>query len=349
MASVARARRLRRQAAVRNRGHLPSRHDANQELRSIEHMLVHDGTPPDVLELVAAPHVLVCARQRVFRNDVGNTRRSRAQGLHLEAIRVASLSDLELIDLGEELSSGAFQWQPVTWRRRRGKDYAIACTRDKVAATALSTILGAAWIPLRHGGAWGIGPERGTLATTEMLTRNLPWFLDRRDGWVLRADVKECFEHLRYDAVLKRLATFVSDPDILTLVAGFLRAVESAPGVGVGRGTVLGPLLANIALSAIDVEYPEIGDRFTAIRGIPVLASEALPGGCEQSVQSVADSGIFWHLFQSSDLIRAYNRSVGARNIRSRNRPNSAPGAAQTSTSGGRTEKNHSRRGKESP
>jgi hypothetical protein len=48
---------------------------------------------------------------------------------------------------------------------------------------------------------------------------------------------------------------------MLDLVADFLQSVETEEGIGLGRGTLLGPLLADVAFSYVDRNWPEIGVR----------------------------------------------------------------------------------------
>jgi RNA-directed DNA polymerase len=77
--------------------------------------------------------------------------------------------------------------------------------------------------------------------------------------WVLECDVKACFDEISHTALMDRLRMRIKDKRVCSLVKAFLRAgVITADGqreetyTGAPQGGILSPLLANIALSALD-------------------------------------------------------------------------------------------------
>ncbi|WSD73822.1 group II intron reverse transcriptase/maturase (plasmid) [Streptomyces sp. NBC_01591] len=80
--------------------------------------------------------------------------------------------------------------------------------------------------------------------------------------WVLDADIEACFDNIAHSALLERMRRRVGDKRVLTLVKAFLKAgIMSADGetrdtnTGTPQGGIASPLLANIALSALDEHF----------------------------------------------------------------------------------------------
>ena len=80
--------------------------------------------------------------------------------------------------------------------------------------------------------------------------------------WVLDADIEACFDNIAHSALLDRVRRRVGDKRVLALVKAFLKAgIMSADGgirdtnTGTPQGGIVSPLLANIALSALDEHF----------------------------------------------------------------------------------------------
>jgi RNA-directed DNA polymerase len=79
--------------------------------------------------------------------------------------------------------------------------------------------------------------------------------------WVLEADIKACFDEISHTALMDRFRARIKDKRICSLVKAFLKSgIFTELGgkeetlTGTPQGGILSPLLANIALSALD-EY----------------------------------------------------------------------------------------------
>ncbi len=95
---------------------------------------------------------------------------------------------------------------------------------------------------------------------------------------VLEADIRACFDEIGHSALMERLRARIKDKRICALVKAFLKAgVMTFPGdredslTGTPQGGILSPLLANIALSALDEHFarqwePDHGQRKKRIR-----------------------------------------------------------------------------------
>jgi RNA-directed DNA polymerase len=80
--------------------------------------------------------------------------------------------------------------------------------------------------------------------------------------WVLEADIRACFDEIGHNALMGRFRGRIKDKRICALVKAFLKAgVMTHIGdredslTGTPQGGILSPLLANIALSALDEHF----------------------------------------------------------------------------------------------
>jgi RNA-directed DNA polymerase len=84
----------------------------------------------------------------------------------------------------------------------------------------------------------------------------------RNYHWVFEADITACFDELSHNAILDRVRARIADKRVLALVKAFLKAgIMSEAGQvrgtasGTPQGGIASPLLANIALSALDEHF----------------------------------------------------------------------------------------------
>src|SRR5580698_1972633 len=80
--------------------------------------------------------------------------------------------------------------------------------------------------------------------------------------WVLEADIRACFDEIGHVPLMDRVRARITDKRVLALVKAFLKAgIMTADGdreetyTGTPQGGILSPLLANIALSALDDHF----------------------------------------------------------------------------------------------
>ncbi len=79
--------------------------------------------------------------------------------------------------------------------------------------------------------------------------------------WVVEGDIEACFDEISHSALMDRVRARVGDKRVLALVKAFLKAgilgedrVLRQNNTGTPQGSILSPLLSNVALSVLD-EY----------------------------------------------------------------------------------------------
>jgi RNA-directed DNA polymerase len=108
--------------------------------------------------------------------------------------------------------------------------------------------------------SYGFRPNRRThdaVAEIHHLASGL-----RTYHWILEADIKSCFDEIGHTPLLDRVRRRIKDKRVCALVKAFLKAgVITAIGdredsnTGTPQGGPLSPLMANIALSALDEHF----------------------------------------------------------------------------------------------
>jgi group II intron reverse transcriptase/maturase len=79
--------------------------------------------------------------------------------------------------------------------------------------------------------------------------------------WAIEGDIKGCFDNIDHHALMVRVRRRIGDPKVSRLVVAFLKAGVMSEmqlvrtEAGTPQGGILSPLLANIALHAIDERY----------------------------------------------------------------------------------------------
>jgi RNA-directed DNA polymerase len=218
----------------------------------------------DLMNLIYDPAFLMHAWQRVSSNaGAGTPGVDKATVAWIEA-RVGVTVFLDYIR--DSLKSGEFR--PVEVRQvmiPKGKSgklrkLGIPTVADRVVQTSLKLVLEpifeADFLPC----SYGFRPNRRThdaIAEIHFLASH-----PRNYQWVLEADIAACFDEIGHTPLLDRVRRRIKDKRVCALVKAFLKAgVMTAAGdreestTGTPQGGPLSPLLANIALSALDEHF----------------------------------------------------------------------------------------------
>lgn len=157
------------------------------------------------------------------------------------------------------------------------RELSILTVTDRVLQRAVLNALAPAFEREFLEGSYGYRPGRGVMHAVERVLRER----DRGFGWVLDADIRDCFDSLEHGVILEGLRRRVRHPLLLRLIELWLEAgakrtppplLEVRPGIwrrsalagpaprrGVPLGAVLSPLLCNIVLHQLDLTLERAG------------------------------------------------------------------------------------------
>jgi RNA-directed DNA polymerase len=133
----------------------------------------------------------------------------------------------------------------------------IATIRDRVVQASLKLVLEpifeADFLPC----SYGFRPNhRAHDAVAEVRM-----FTSHSYEWIVEGDIKACFDEISHSALLDRVRMRVGDRRVMDLVKAFLKAgilgedrVLRENNAGTPQGSILSPLMSNVALSVLD-EY----------------------------------------------------------------------------------------------
>jgi RNA-directed DNA polymerase len=183
----------------------------------------------------------------------------------------ATVADIEnrigvgvfLSQIRDLLKSGEFR--PVEVRqvmipKRSGKlrKLGIPTVTDRVVQAALKLVLEPIFEADFQPCSYGFRPGR----RAHDAIAEIHHFATRGYEWVLEADIRACFDEIGHVPLMDRLRARIKDKRVLALVKAFLKAaIMTADGdreetyTGTPQGGILSPLLANIALSALDDHF----------------------------------------------------------------------------------------------
>lgn len=259
----------------------------------------------DLFNLVYDPAFLVHAWERVASNAGARTPGvDRATVARIESqVGVAAF----LSGIRAALKSGEFapiEVRQVKIPKASGKlrKLGIPTAADRVVQASLKSVLEpiyeADFLPCSHG----FHPNhRAQDAIAEI------HFLAMHSyEWALEADIQACFDEIGHTPLLDRMRQRIKDKRVLALVKAFLKSgVMTTDGnreeslTGAPQGGILSPLLANIALSALDEHFDRqwrqaMGSNYQrAKRRKKGLGNWRLVRYCDDFVVMV--SGERWH------------------------------------------------------
>jgi RNA-directed DNA polymerase len=227
----------------------------------------------DLWNLVCDPATLLVAWSRVSQN-----RGSRTAGIDGRTrLYVEQQQGVErfLSGLRSELKAGEFRPLPVRERmipkgNGRMRRLGIPTLKDRVVQMALKLVIEPIFESGFYPSSFGYRPgRRAQDAIAEIHRFTTPGY-----EWVVEADIEACFDQLAHSQILGEVRRRVADKRVLVLIRSFLRAaVMSETGrlertvTGTPQGGIISPLLANIALSALDRQYEADWQETSRYRG----------------------------------------------------------------------------------
>ena len=218
----------------------------------------------DLFNLVADPAFLLVAWSRVRGNKGAKTAgvdghsaasiQARGVGEFLGALR-DSLRDRSFSPLP---SRERLIPKPGTAKRRR---LGISTIRDRVVQASLKLVLEpvfeADFLPCSYGFRPGRRVHDAVAEVRHLTSRSYEW--------IVEGDIKACFDEISHCALLDKVRARVGDKRVLALVKAFLKAgILTEDGTlkdtdtGTPQGSILSPLLSNVALSVLDEHFAQV-------------------------------------------------------------------------------------------
>jgi RNA-directed DNA polymerase len=246
----------------------------------------------DLYNLVYDPAFLVVAWSRV-RGNKG----ARTAGVDRVAPRqVGAAAEAMLGDLRDDLKARRFAPSRVREKRipksgGKVRRLGIPTARDRVVQSALKLVLEPIFEADFKPCSYGFRPRRRAQdAIAEIHYLASP---NRNYEWVFEADITACFDEISHSALLARVRGRIGDRRIVALVDAFLRAgILTEEGLnrerttGTPQGGILSPLLANIALSALDEHFDA---KWKALGPVWTRAKHRRQGGAVTRLVRYAD------------------------------------------------------------
>lgn len=218
----------------------------------------------DLFNLVYDPAFLVAAWERVSANKGAKTAGiDKVTAAWVETVIGVGVF---LGQIRDSLKSGRFR--PVEVRQvmipkgNTGKfrKLGIPTIADRVVQASLKSVLEPIFEADFQPCSYGFRPIRrphDAIAEIHHLAS-----VPRNYHWVLECDIRACFDEISHTALVDRLRVRIKDKRVCALVKAFLNSGvltelgdrEESP-TGTPQGGILSPLLANIALSALDDHF----------------------------------------------------------------------------------------------
>jgi RNA-directed DNA polymerase len=212
----------------------------------------------DLFNIVCDPAFVLVAWDRVRGNKGART--AGVDGQTARYIEVVRGVEGFLEELRASLRDRSFQPLPARQRaipKAGGKVryLGIATIRDRVAQACVKLVLEpifeADFLPC----SYGFRPNR----RAHDAVAEIHHFTSRSYEWIVEGDIKACFDEISHPALMDRVRGRVGDKRVLALVKAFLKAgILTQDGTladtssGTPQGSILSPLLSNVALSVLD-------------------------------------------------------------------------------------------------
>jgi group II intron reverse transcriptase/maturase len=240
--------------------------------------------------LVTDPRNLRFAAARVARNKGHRT--AGVDGITVRKIAHGEGIDPFLSRLRAELRTRSYRPSPARrvlipkpGQPGKYRPLGIPTVKDRIVQAALKNVLEPIFEADFYPVSYGFRPGKSVFGALEHLRMLLrPWREAETEAqrrlpyqWAIEGDIRGCFDHIDHHALMVRVRRRVGDPKVCQLITVFLKSgvmsgeQYTRTDFGTPQGGILSPLLANIALSAIEERY----ERHVWPRRAPTIRTEA--------------------------------------------------------------------------
>lgn len=169
----------------------------------------------------------------------------------------------ELRQLNLELTEHRYESLPVKlaslYKGEKVRKIALFSMRDKIVQQSLAHELGRIYEPLFSAGAYAYRPGQSALEALKLIEDKTK---GKQELWVLKMDIKDYFDRIPHEKLLRVLGKRIKEQDVLDLIRAVIRAKVLDPGtgelseneVGIYQGSSCAPILSNIYLMDFDRE-----------------------------------------------------------------------------------------------
>jgi len=235
---------------------------------------------------VVDPRNLRCSLQRIAHNQ--GRRTAGVDGVTVRMV-LAQGVDAFIDGLRAEIRAGEYKPSPA--RRvlipKLGKPgefrpLGIPTVKDRVVQAAVKNVMEPIFEADFYPSSLGFRPGKsvhGALELLRLMMKSTALRQSPKDKprlpyqWVIEGDIKGCFDNISHHGLMNRVRRRIGDNKLNRLVVAFLKSGIVSEGrfmrtrAGTPQGGILSPLLANIALSAIDERYKRyVWPRFEPTR-----------------------------------------------------------------------------------
>jgi RNA-directed DNA polymerase len=216
----------------------------------------------DLFNLVYDPDFLAEAWIRVAGNKGART--PGIDGVTVTTVQNRAGGVGRFLDqLAGSLKSGEYrpaEVRQVLIPKKSGKmrKLGIPTVTDRVVQASVKLVLEPVFEADFQPCSYGFRPNR----RTHDAIAEIQHFATRGYEWVLEADIRACFDQIDHVALMDRFRARIKDKRVCALVKAFLKSgvmttlgEREESSAGTPQGGILSPLLANIALSALDDHF----------------------------------------------------------------------------------------------
>jgi RNA-directed DNA polymerase len=135
----------------------------------------------------------------------------------------------------------------------------IPAIKDRACQALVELVLEPEWEAKFESNSFGFRPGRSTHDAIEAIFGSI----NRKAKWVLDADISQCFDKIGHEYLLRKLKT---SPTIERVIKAWLKAGWVFDGkreesdCGTPQGSVISPLLANVALHGMENRMTQLAD-----------------------------------------------------------------------------------------